>query len=309
MTLVRWHLLLAVLFVTLTELPPPVSGEERRKETVRQRTPMGLAPLPPPVREPGMPDLPQEVHGPDAALSAAPARVSSVDPEEVQPSTMEATSAKEAPLKPAGRYGTVTRLNYRYAVNGESGIALGHFHLFPNSTLIAATVEFFTRKRSREPFEFSTFAAEVNLGRPFVPSTQWGNTFGWVARFQSTPGAYLVVSGGLQWDISRTPGLTLPLQWKSFIQVLAKNRDDAGTVDIFNWYEFVLIDKRLILRGTNVWFLIPGGKDAVRLTQDLVVPVHNRFDLYLRHFFQNNGSIDETRSDGSQFAVGLRYTF
>ena len=118
-----------------------------------------------------------------------------------------------------------------------------------------------------------------------------------------------MVSGGLQWDISRTPGLTLPLQWKSFIQVLAKNRDDAGTVDIFNWYEFVLIDKRLILRGTNVWFLIPGGKDAVRLTQDLVVPVHNRFDLYLRHFFQNNGSIDETRSDGSQFAVGLRYTF
>jgi len=309
MTLVRWQLLLAVLFATLTVLPPPVSGEERREETVKQGTPMELATLPPPVREPGMPALPQEAHSPDAALSATPTRMSAVDPEQVQPTTMEATPAKEAHLKPAGRYGTVTRINYRYAVNGESGIALGHFHLFPNSMLIAATVEFFTRKRSGEPFEFSTFAAEVNLGRPFAPSTPWGKTFGWVARFQSTPGAYFVVSGGLQWDISRTPGLTLPLQWKSFIQVLAKSRDDAGTVDIFNWYEFVLIDKRLILRGTNAWFLIPGGKDAVRLTQDLVFPVHNRFDLYLRHFFQNNDSIDQTRSDGSQFAVGLRYTF
>jgi hypothetical protein len=249
----------------------------------------------PPAMQPSMPP----------AASKTP--TSTVTPP--APAGAEAPAAAPVASQP-NRYGTVTRAHYRYAFDGESGLTVGHFHLFPGGSLLTATVEAYTEKKTWEPLEFSTYSFESNAGRPFYPAHPWGKAFGWVARFQSAPGAYAVLSAGLQWDISRTPGVAIPgMQWKSFIQIFAKSRDDAGIFDVFNWYEFVLVEKRMILRGTNVWYIMHGRGDSLRLTQDLVFPVHPKLDLYLRHFYQNNNHIDDTRSDGSQFSLGGRYTF
>jgi hypothetical protein len=204
---------------------------------------------------------------------------------------------------------SVSRLQYRMSLNGESGFSQGTFLILPHGFTLAELVELLTTPHDDSKVNFNDFDLEIKLARYFQPSTDWGKAFGWVARVQSVSGVPMTAAGGLQWNITDTPGIkesTNEVPWKSLLQVFVKNRDRFGLVDIYHWYQFPLAPKNaLYLRGANVAYL--DDSTFFSLMQDVIYPINSKVELFARHSYQNKEMFGHR--NGSQFGVGVRMAY
>ncbi len=228
------------------------------------------------------------------------------------------------------KYGSVSRIQYRKSLDGESSMSIGGFKLLPRSFFVVMLVEFFTPKGFDHFADFSEFSFEANLGRPLVPTKTWGEVFGWVLRAQMFEDTDMLWSVGLQWNIHKTPGLSdvdSTKQFKSFIQFFAQTEIKSEEVktafwnarlgndkyaathfDIFHWYQFPLFSSSLAIRGTNAIYFFRNRKELYRFTQELIIPTPiERLDAIVGHFYQNEARFSRTK--GSQFTLGFRYSF
>jgi hypothetical protein len=211
-------------------------------------------------------------------------------------------------------YGSVSRLQYRLSFNGESSLGQGMFRLLPYGFWFTEAIDVYTPVGDNRFTNFETLYVESNLGRPFstLSKVSWGRSFGWVARFQKLSSLDTIWSIGAQWTITDTPGMPNRIggiPWKTFIQVFSKNRDNkAGRFDIYHWLEIPFMPGSLIFRMTNSYYMIKDRKNYFSTLEDLIFPTSGPFDIYLRHSYQN---IDHffNRSKGSQYALGVRYSY
>lgn len=136
---------------------------------------------------------------------------------------------KEAPAvvavtntPPPNYFKSVSRIQYRMAINGESGFSQGTFLILPKGFTLAEMVELLTKTHDKNVVNFSNFDMEIKLARYLYPENDWGRAFGWVIRGQSVTDVPFTVSAGIQWNISETPGIkatTVKVPWKSLLQV------------------------------------------------------------------------------------------
>jgi hypothetical protein len=208
-------------------------------------------------------------------------------------------------------FSSVMRLHYRAAVvAGESSLALGSFNAFGNGLFVAASAQTFssvtTSPRLADRVPFTSWEAALNIGRAFAPSDPIGKVAGWVVRAGWMTGQHAIGSGGLQWNISNTPGVAnAPFRWKSFVQVFAKaNAGDLGVVDLYHWYQLPLPGTTAFLRGSNAFYVPGRGPGPVVLVQDLIFPAYRSIEIYAEHYYQNVAAFN--RSRGSQFLLGVR---
>ncbi len=213
---------------------------------------------------------------------------------------------REKKIKKKSKFGSVTRFHYKAAIKGESSFTFASYNILPKGFFFLAVYDIFTEKEENNLTDFTNSNLDIYFGRPFSEKSQLGKTFGWVIRYQPLTEPSQTTSCGLQWNISKTPGIRQNNDWKSFIQAYIKEDKGVGTFDFFHWYQFYIIDKKISIRGNNSVYIIPNKEDGIRLVQDLIFHLNDQIDLYLRHFYQNISDIDENRSTGSQFLIGIR---
>jgi hypothetical protein len=206
----------------------------------------------------------------------------------------------------------INRLQYRPSINGESAFSQSVFVLFPNKFFVAEITELITPIEDNNFINFENIYHETNIGRPFFPEHSWGRTLGWIGRIQAANKEKTILSFGTQFTISDIPGLdesSKKCQWKSFIQIFfLKSIRDAGEFDIYHYYQFPFLTRKLEIRGVNAYYSFDDQRDFLYLMQDLIYSISKTWDIYFRHSYQNKEDFQH-RSDGSQFGIGTRYNF
>ena len=136
-------------------------------------------------------------------------------------------------------------------------------------------------------------------------------SFGWAARTESEKDKKTIYSLGTIWYISDTPAideLLKKIEFKSFLEVFfIKSNNDRGSIDLFHHYNFPIF-KSLYLRGYNRVFFDTNKGTLFYAVQDIIYPLTNHIDVYLRHDYQNVDGF-QNRSKGTEFSVGTRYNF
>lgn len=228
-------------------------------------------------------------------------------------SNNEIKTTTESSVPPKKPFGSVARLHYKYALHGENELTLSAFHLFLNSFFVLGVADFIEKIDDSDFSKFANANYSIYLGRSFSEKSSWGKAFCWVARYQpfrkETPD---ILSAGLQWTLSETPGMVREnssIPWKSFIQLYVKESRGVGSFDIFHWYQFNLKKNIFYIRGNNAYYIIPHKRDGIQAVQDLIFPANDHIELYLRHFYQNIQEIDIFHSTGSQFLLGIRFSY
>jgi hypothetical protein len=208
------------------------------------------------------------------------------------------------------KFSSVTRLSYRYSVNGgENAVTQGAFILLPQYFNLAELMELSTGIGKSSATDFKNFEFGIKLARYLAPYESWGKSLSWVIRYQSATGLSDITSVGLQWNISETrwivpePGSA---HWKSFLQVFRKDNGPLGTIDVFNWYQFAILEgNSLYIRGTNEYFFLPDNREYISVMQDIIMPLNEKMELFARHSYQNiDGFVNH--SAGSRISLGIR---
>ena len=207
-------------------------------------------------------------------------------------------------------FGSLARIIYGYSPDGESYAGFGVFQLLPERFFVSFSTEFLAGQRSGNALGLKHNDTNITAGRS-LGSTGWLGALSPVIRYQHSSGAKDELAAGMQWEISRTPGVDqhiLPIPWKMFIQgFVEQDRNNLGNVNFYNWEEFRFLRGRLNVRLTNSYYIVPRGGDAYQTTQDVIVPLGAGFEALVGHFYQNK-PIDAARSTGSQVIFRLRYS-
>jgi len=207
-------------------------------------------------------------------------------------------------------FGSLARIIYGYSPDGESYAGFGVFQLLPERFFVSFSTEFLSGQRSGNALGLKHNDTNITAGRS-LGSNGWLAALSPVIRYQHSSGAKDELAAGMQWEISRTPGVDqhlLPIPWKMFIQgFVEQDRNNLGNVNFYNWEEFRFLRGRLNVRLTNSYYIVPRGGDAYQTTQDVIVPLGSGFEALVGHFYQNK-PIDAARSTGSQVIFRLRYS-
>ncbi|HEY6556366.1 MAG TPA: hypothetical protein VI072_03800 [Polyangiaceae bacterium] len=204
-------------------------------------------------------------------------------------------------------FSSVVRLHAGYGIASESWLTLGTLALLPARFFIAAAGMLGAQDGEANSVELDRRAFSATLGYGLAQEG-WLSSLAGVVRYQVATDMPSNIGGGIQWEISRLPGLSsnkARFPWKTFVQIFCKNDVGAGNVDAYQWLEVHVIKERLQTRFTNALYLIPGAMDGYRGTQDVIVTVWGPVDVFGQHHYQNV-PIDTTRSTGSRFSVGGR---
>ncbi len=207
-------------------------------------------------------------------------------------------------------FGSLARIIYGYSPDGESYAGFGVFQLLPERFFVSFSTEFLSGQRSGNALGLKHNDTNITAGRS-LGNDGWLGALSPVIRYQHSSEARDELAAGMQWEISRTPGVDqhlLPIPWKMFLQGFVEpDRNNLGTVNFYNWEEFRFLRGRLNVRLTNSYYIVPRGGDAYQTTQDVIVPLGSGFEALVGHFYQNK-PIDAARSTGSQVIFRLRYS-
>lgn len=208
-------------------------------------------------------------------------------------------------VAPRPSFGAVARLQVRYLSAGERAISEGAFLFLPLDFNLAELVEVINNGTDW------SVTGEAKLARAIVPSLPWGRAVSVVTRLQVSDLYDPVLGGGLQWNITDTPGLTevaSKVHTKSLLQAFVKTRAEyagnaAGLVDLYHWYQFPLLSG-FYVRGVNTYSQVSRSPDAFAFMQDLIYPFSDKFEVFIHHVYRSERSGIEPQ--GTQFGVGAR---
>jgi hypothetical protein len=214
----------------------------------------------------------------------------------------------------AGRgFGSVNRLQLRYAPRGESGFSQGTFIIIPYGFSFAELLDVYSDTAAKEPWKLKHFTLEAKVQRFLYPESQWGRTLSVALRYQVASSLDPMGSVGLQWNITDTPGIaatTKVVHWKTLVQAFYRTTNDyqgtdLGHVDFYHWYQFPIWDPYLSVRGANTWYILPNGKDFFSVVVDLIVGVvPEKFEIFGRFQYQNMRFLEH--KEDTQLAIGVR---
>jgi len=271
--------------------PPDAPGTEPTAQPIPSANPAAMASVPTPAGA--------------GAANAAPTPNSARAP--------DAPPAGDKKLTAARGFGSVNRLQLRYAPGGESGFSQGTFIIIPYGFSFAELLDIYSDTAAKQPWKLKHFTLEAKIQRYLYPESQWGRTLSVALRYQVASSLDPMGSVGLQWNITDTPGIaatTKVVHWKTLVQGFYRTANDyqgtdLGHVDFYHWYQFPIYDPYLIVRGANTWYILPNGKDFFSVVADLIVGVvPEKFEIFGRFQYQNMRFLEH--KEHTQLAIGVR---
>lgn len=223
-------------------------------------------------------------------------------------SRLTSNPTSQAESHPADIF-NIQRLQPRTSPEMPEGITFSSFVEFPSKLFILTVFE---HEQWNDKRTNNTDRLEVNVGRPInLPEAGLDSMFGWVIRWRYFAGELTTLSGGLQFNITDLPQIIL---WAkahkvtSFLQLFAVSNNDAlGDWDLLHYYTFPIY-KSLYIRGYNLYTSFAGREDYLHLWHDLILPLGQHFDFYVRNSCRNRD--DEIFGPGGcHSSLGVRINF
>ncbi|HIO00939.1 hypothetical protein OZ656_07165 [Marinobacter sp. LM1] len=198
---------------------------------------------------------------------------------------------------------SITRFQVRHVIDTKetASLTFSSFLQAKNKTFLLGIVDYETDYRRHA----TNGRIELNLGGPFPDSPM-----GWIVRgrnyYKEDPAA---AAGGLQLNFNKLPGLGSVLKNNgitTFLQLLRNANDPYfGDFEVLHYYSVDIVQKRLALRGYNIFTNGGGNGSVINLWADLIYSMNSRFDFYYRidHVSDENGYLGQP---GTTHYLGLR---
>jgi len=205
---------------------------------------------------------------------------------------------------------TIARLQLRYGGDGEDdilGATASLYHKLSNELYFLGIYD-----REGDPdLSSAQERTELYVGRPFTWSPEAAR-FGWVLRLQNFSSDELIPAAGLQINLNDFDTLAAPLKrlgLYTFLQAFVKKDEPGwGEGELLHYYAFSLANKRVQVRGYNVFYLTGGDPVTLHAWSDFIHPLHRHWDVYVRlnYLSRKHHWLGENELTGF---LGTRYNF